>query len=251
MGTAAKYKPNVEIADDAESVAKRSIDLFVAGAEKAISEKDVFRVAISGGQTPRRFFELLAESPQGRSLRWDKIQLFWVDERYVPPDSEWSNYNLAAETFIDKVAIPPENVHQIPTDYGDFAVAATSYEQTIREVFGIGLGQTPQFDVIFLGMGMGGHIGSLFPDSYACFDTANLACVVYVMGDRHDRVTLTRPVICGASHLVVLICGQEKSKILEKVFHTDPDDIRYPAHILWPVLDKVTWLIDKDAAKAL
>ena len=101
MGTAAKYKPNVEIANDAESVARRSIDLFVADAEKAINEKNVFRVAISGGQTPRRFFELLAESPQGQSLQWDKIQLFWVDERYVPPDSEWSNYNLAAKTFID------------------------------------------------------------------------------------------------------------------------------------------------------
>ncbi len=251
MGTAAKYKPNVEIADDAESVARRSIDLFVADAEKAINEKDVFCVAISGGQTPRRFFELLAESPQGQSLRWDKIQLFWVDERYVPPDSEWSNYNLAAETFIDKVAIPPENVHQIPTDYGDFAVAAALYEQTIRKVFGIKLGETPKFDLLVLGMGMDGHIGSLFSDSYACFDTADLACVVYVMSDRHDRVTLTRPVMCAASHLVVLICGQEKAEILQKVFNTDPDDIRYPAHILWPVLDKVTWLIDKDAAKAL
>lgn len=251
MGTAAKYKPNVEIADDTESVARRSIDLFVADAEKAIKEKDVFCVAISGGRTPRRFFELLAESPQGQSLRWDKIQLFWVDERYVPSDSEWSNYNLAAKTFIDKVAIPPENVHQIPTDYGNFAVAAASYEQTIRDVFGIGHGETPQFDLIVLGMGMGGHIASLFPDSYACFDTSDLACVVYVMGDRHNRVTLTRSVICGASHLVVLVCGQEKAKILEEVFNTDPDDIRYPAHILWPVLDKVTWLIDKEAAKAL
>ncbi|MHC4743066.1 MAG: 6-phosphogluconolactonase, partial [Planctomycetota bacterium] len=84
-----------------------------------------------------------------------------------------------------------------------------------------------------------------------CFDTADLACVVYVMGDRHDRVTLTQRVMRAASHLVVLICGEEKAEILHKVFNTDPDDIRYPAHILWPVLDKVTWLIDKDAAKSL
>lgn len=251
MGTAAKYKPNIEIADDAESAAKRSLDLFVADVEKTISEKGVFYVAVSGGQTPRRFFELLAETPQGKSLAWDKVQLFWVDERCVPQDSEWSNYNLATETFIDKVSIPPENVHHIPTDYGDFTIAATSYERTIRKVFGIGIGETPRFDLILLGMGTDGHIGSLFPDSYACFDTADLACVVYVMGDRHDRVTLTRSVICAASHLIVLICGEEKAEILHKVFNTDPDDIRYPAHILWPVLDKVTWLIDKDAAKSL
>ena len=241
----------MEVADDPESVAKRSLDLFVSRAEKAIGEKGVFYVAISGGQTPRRFFELLAETEQGRALAWDKVHLFWVDERLVPTYSEWSNYNLASQIFLDRVAIPPENVHHIRTDYGDFAVAAASYEQTIRKVFGIEVGQLPEFDLILLGMGTDGHIGSLFPDSYACFDTCDLACVVYVMGDRHDRVTLTRPVMCAASHLVVLVCGQEKAEILQKVFYSDPEDIRYPAHILWPVLHKVTWLVDKDAAQAL
>ena len=126
MGTAAKYKPNVEIAPDAESAARKSVDVFVADAKKAISAKDVFYVAVSGGHTPRRFFELLGEIPEVVSLPWDKIQLFWVDERYVPPDSEWSNYKLAAETFLDKVAIPQPNIHRIPTECGDFKVAARS-----------------------------------------------------------------------------------------------------------------------------
>ena len=92
METTAKYKPNVEITSDPETLAQRSIELFVAGAQKAINAKDAFYVAISGGHTPKRFFELLAELPQANSLPWDKIQLFWVDERYVEPDSEWSNY---------------------------------------------------------------------------------------------------------------------------------------------------------------
>ncbi|GAI49969.1 unnamed protein product, partial [marine sediment metagenome] len=83
MGTTTKYKPNVEIASDPESLAQRSVGLFVADAQKAIKAKDAFFVAISGGHTPKRFFELLGEVPQAGSLPWDKIQLFWVDERYV------------------------------------------------------------------------------------------------------------------------------------------------------------------------
>jgi 6-phosphogluconolactonase len=222
METTAKYKPNVEIASDPETLAQRSVELFVADAQKAIKAKDVFYVAISGGHTPRRFFELLCEVPQASSLPWDKIQLFWVDERYVGADSQWSNYKLAADTFLTKVAIPQENIHRIPTEYDDFKVAADSYEQTIREVFGLDESQSPEFDLIILGMGAEGHTGSLFPNSYARFDTENLACVVYVMDGKLNRITLTHPVLCAASHLAILVSGQEKAGILKKVLTNEP-----------------------------
>ena len=251
METTAKYKPNVEIASDPETLAQRSVELFVADAQKAIKAKDVFYVAISGGHTPRRFFELLGEAPQASSLPWEKIQLFWVDERYVRPDSQWSNYKLAADTFLAKVAIPQENIHRIPTEYDDFKVAASSYEQTIREVFGLGENQTPEFDLIVLGMGAEGHTGSLFPNSYAPYDTENLACVVYLLDEKLNRITLTHPVLCAASHLAILISGREKAGILKKVLTSELDEVRYPIHVLWPILDKVTWLVDEEAAKSL
>ena len=251
METAAKYKPNLEIASDAESVARRSVEVFVSDAQRAISEKGIFCVAISGGHTPRRFFELLGEIPEARSLPWQNIHLFWVDERYVPPDSEWSNYRLAAESFLDKVPIPDYNIHRIPTEYGDFKVAARSYEETIRSVFGLARDEVPKFDLIVLGMGVDGHIGSLFRDCYACFDTADLACVVYVLDEKQNRITLTHPVMCAAAHVAVLVCGQEKAGTMKKVFTTAPDDVRYPVHVLWPILDRVTWLVDTDAAKAI
>jgi len=251
METTAKYKPNVEIASDPETLAQRSVELFVADAQKAIKAKDVFYVAISGGHTPRRFFELLGEAPQASSLPWEKIQLFWVDERYVRPDSQWSNYKLAADTFLAKVAIPQENIHRIPTEYDDFKVAASSYEQTIREVFGLGENQTPEFDLIVLGMGAEGHTGSLFPNSYAPYDTENLACVVYLLDEKLNRITLTHPVLCAACHLAILISGREKAGILKKVLTSELDEVRYPIHVLWPILDKVTWLVDEEAAKSL
>ena len=251
MKTTAKYKPNVEIVSDPESLAQRSVELFVADAQKAIDAKNAFYVAISGGHTPKRFFELLGEVPQSTSLPWDKIQLFWVDERIVQPDSPQSNYRLAADTFLAKVAIPEKNIHPIPTEHSDIKVAAHRYEEAIREVFGLEKGQTPEFDLIVLGMGVEGHTGSLFPDSYAPFDMEDLACVVYVLSKDVNRITLTHPVLCAASHLAVLVSGQEKAVILKEVLTSEPDEVRYPIHALWPILDKVTWLVDSDAAKSL
>jgi len=251
MATVAKYKPNIEVVSNPESLAQRGLEIFIADAEEAIKSKKVFHVAISGGHTPRRFFELLGSTPKAKALPWDKIQLFWVDERYVPPDSQWSNYKLAADTFLAKVAIPKENVHRIPTEYSDFKAAAQCYEETIRKVFGLRENQVPEFDLIVLGMGAEGHTGSLFPNSYAPFDTEDLACVVYVLDEKLNRITLTHPVLCAASHLTVLVSGEEKARILKEVLTSEPDEVRYPIHALWPVLDKITWLVDRKAATAI
>jgi len=251
MATTANYKPNLEVAADAEGIAHRSVELFVADAQKAIMTKDAFYVAVSGGHTPKRFFQLLAEVPKAKFLPWHKIHLFWVDERYVPPNSPSSNYKLAADTFLGKVAIPQQNIHRIPTEYDDIREAAHCYEDIIREVFGLKENQVPAFDLIVLGMGVEGHTGSLFPDSYVPFDMENLASVVYFLDEKFNRITLTHPVLCAASHLVVLVSGKEKAGILKEVLTSEPDEVRYPIHVLWPILDKVTWLVDSDAAKAI
>ncbi len=251
MGTAAKHQPNLEVVSDPQSLGQRSVELFVADAQKAISAKGVFRAALSGGHTPKPFFELLGQATRSRELPWDAIHLFWVDERCVPPDSKWSNYRLAAETFLPKVGIPEANIHRIRAEQPDFEAEARSYEQTIRTAFGISEKQTPRFDLIVLGMGADGHTGSLFPDSYACFDTDDLACVVYGLGERLNRITLTHPILCSAAHLIVLVSGEEKALILKDVFTSEQDEVRYPIHTLWPILDKVTWLVDSDAAKAI
>ena len=250
-----KYKASIEVLSNPENLAQQCVNIFISEAQKAVSEKGVFYVAISGGHTPKHFFELLGKlvESHGREsvLTWDKIQLFWVDERYVPSDSPQSNYKLAKDTFLNKVPIPEENVHRIPTEYSDFKNAAKKYEEIIKNVFKLEQGQKPVFDLIVLGMGPDGHTGSLFPNSYATFDTDDLACVVYVMDEKLNRITLTHPVLCAAQRLVVLVSGKEKAAILKEVMTSEPDEVRYPIHTIWPVLDKVTWLIDKDAASDL
>jgi len=251
METATEFKPNIEIVTDLEGLAQRCVELFVADAQKAIRERGVFYVAISGGHTPMRFFQLLGEIPRAKSPAWEKIQLFWVDERYVPPDSPWSNYKLAADTFLNKVAIPPQNVHRIDTTFSDLATAARHYEQTIRKVFGLEENQTPAFDLIVLGMGAQGYAGSLFPNCFAPFDTDELACVVYALDAKLNRITLTHPVLRAASHLALLVSGKEKAGILKEVLTSEPDEVRFPIHTLWSILDKITWLVDSEAAKAI
>ena len=248
MEMTAKY--NIEVSSDAEDLAHRTVQLFVGAAGEAIESRGVFYTAISGGHTPERFFQLLATTPEGKSLPWDKIHVFWVDERYVPPDSEASNYKLAADTFLDRISIPSANVHRIPTEYEDINDAARAYERTIREVFGLAEGEIPEFDLVVLGMGTDGHTGSLFPSSYAAFDTDDLACVVYVMDNTTmNRITLTSPVLLAARHLVVLVSGKEKAQTLREVLRGEPDEVKFPIHVLWPVLDKITWLADRDAAR--
>lgn len=251
MKATAKFKPNIEVVRDPDVLAQRCAEMFVADALKAIEAKNVFHVAISGGHTPERFFELLGEMPEVGSLPWDKIQLFWVDERIVDADSPLSNYKLAADTFLAKVPIPQENVHRIPTENDDFKASALSYESTIRKVFDLAPGKLPEFDLIVLGVGGDGHTGSLFSGSYAAFDVEDMACAVYVLDDSPNRITLTPPVLCAASHLIVLVCGQGKAEILKEILTSEPDEVRYPIHVLWPVLDKITWLVDTAAAQSL
>jgi 6-phosphogluconolactonase len=249
-------KPFVKVLVDADAVSRECLQQFVYAAENTIKTKGVFRFAISGGHTPRGFFELLGRESQARSLDWGKMHVFWVDERYVPYDSPMSNYKLAADTFLTKVPIPKQNIHPIPTEDEDFETSAREYEKTIRSAFGLKPGQMPVFDFVLLGMGPDGHTGSMFPGFYATFDTRDIACVVYLLDQKLpdqqvNRITLTHPVLKAATQLVVLVTGPEKAEILKTVLTGPPDEIRYPIHSLWPALDKILWLADTTAAKLL
>lgn len=236
---------------EAGGFARAAVGIFVKDARLAIAEAGRFFVAISGGHTPKGFFELMAQSDEAKSLAWDKIELFWVDERCVSLDSDDNNYKLASETFLSKVPIPAGNVHRIAGESSNYSNAAAEYEEQIRQVFSIAPGEMPKFDLVILGMGPDGHIGSLLPNSYALFNTENLACVVYRMDDDFGRITLTHPVLCNAAHLLIMIAGEEKAEIVKEVLQGEPDEVKYPVHTLWPILEKVTWLIDDKAAALL
>lgn len=257
MSRVRQQKPNVKIVSDSDAAARECLDIFITAAEQAVKAKGVFHTAVSGGHTPIKFFELLGSRAEVKNMPWDKIHVFWVDERYVPHDSPHSNYKLARDSFLSKVPIPEQNIHPIPTEGEDSDLACKEYEKTISSVFDIKPGQLPEFDLVVLGMGADGHTGSMFPGSYASFDTTDLACVVYLLdqGDMPDkpvtRITLTHPVICAASRIVMLVTGKEKAQILKEVLTSPPDDVRYPVHSLLPAIERITWVVDSEAAKLL
>ena len=249
MEQMSRPKPQIKLFDSSDDVAAAALTAFVDDANLAIKSHGRFTVAISGGRTPAKLFELLGDSIVSRQLEWDKIHLFWVDERCVAPQDKASNYGLAASLFVNKVLIPPENVHRVMGEQTDYSLTAKQYEQEVLNSFGLPYGQVPEFDFILLGMGADGHIASLFPNTVSVFETKDIVTAVYMMGDMPSRITLTRLVLTAAKHIVVLISGEEKAETLRNVLQSSPDEIKYPVHTLWPVLDKVTWLIDNEAGK--
>jgi 6-phosphogluconolactonase len=227
------------------------LQFFIDEAKKNICERDNFYFAISGGNTPMGFYKLLGNSETAKQINWSKIHLFWVDERMVSKDSPESNYRLAAETFLDKAGLREHNIHRIPTELGDYKTCLSAYQKDLKDTFGLGAGQVPQFDLILLGMGGDGHTASLFPGSPNLENNSpeKLAAVEYTKG--LDRITFTPLLLTEAKKIIVLVTGEDKAEILNQVFNTKPDKLKFPVHLLWETPEKVTFLTDKSAAEKL
>ena len=242
--------PHIIKVSDAEALADSAAAEFVTAAQTAVSHRGAFYAAISGGKTPELFFKRLAQPDCALQIPWDKTHLFWADERCVPPDSTESNYGLAARTFLNAVPIPREQVYRIHGEYDDCVRAADTYEAVLKSVFDLEEGQFPCFDLIVLGLGKDGHIASLLPDDAGVSVTDALTWPVHQEAGL-NRVTLTAPVLQNARALLVLVSGEQKAPIVQTIFSSPPDAIHYPAHVLWPVLGKVLWLVDGAAVEQL
>ncbi len=244
------YRPVIRCVADAAAMAERAAAEFVAAAQDAVAQRGMFYAAISGGKTPRLFFERLAQPDVSSQIPWDKTCLFWADERCVPPDETESNYRLALETFLSKVPIPPSQIFRVHGEYEDCALAADAYESQIQAVFDLQERQCPVFDLIVLGLGQDGHIASLLPGDPSVSIMDRLTWPVY-HDTRLNRVTLTPPVLQNARRLLVLVAGQDKAEIAHQLFSAPPDTSRFPAYVLWPVLERVLWLLDAAASASM
>lgn len=246
-----QIKTNTRVVENRNEIALTATRLFMELAEKSIAEKGAFDVAISGGRSPIEFYNRVAGTLLPSGIDWEKIHIFWVDERCVSPDSEHSNYKLAFDSLVSKIPIPADNVHRMAGEVCDYSLAVQEYESIIRDHFEISEGEFPVFDLISLGMGADGHIASLFPNSNTLFDTQDIVAPVYMMNEKLNRITLTVPVLQAARNLIVIISGKEKAKAVRNVFCSEEDEIQYPVHALWPVLDRVNWILDREAAVLL
>jgi 6-phosphogluconolactonase len=203
------------VLDDLDAIAERVAAWLV---EKAAAVEGGFSLALSGGSTPRRLYERLA-SPQWRDrMPWERVHLFWGDERFVPPDHPDSNQRMAREALIAHVPVPPSNVHPVPTD-GTPEYAARRYDAELR-AFAAGRGAAPLFDVQLLGLGEDGHTASLFPGTAALAELKALA--VAVVGAKPEpRITLTYPALAASRDVAFLVAGAGKRDMLRRLLAGD------------------------------
>jgi 6-phosphogluconolactonase len=237
---------------DGAALAQRAARHFVEMASEAVARHGQARVAISGGSTPKAAFNLLADprQPWRERMPWDKLELYWVDERTVPPDSTESNYRMTREALLDHAPLRPEQVHRMEGEL-EPEVAAARYESMLRNDFRLEGAESPRFDLIELGMGDDGHTASLFPHTEAIHALGRLVIANQVPQKETWRITLTWPVINNASSVFFLIGGADKAKVLRDVFMGERDPERLPSQLIWPTSGILTLFLDKDAAALL
>jgi len=242
----------VRVFSDAKSLSRGAADEFVRAARAAIDSRGQFTVALSGGSTPKAMFSLLSEDHRSAAapLAWERIHVFFGDERHVPPDHPESNFRMASESLLDHVPIPPGNVHRILGEL-DAATAAARNEAELRSVFQTTPGATPKFDLVLLGMGTDGHTASLFPDSAALGETTALVTANWVEKFKSHRITFTFALPNKASEVLFLTDGNDKAEMLRNILRGDPSGQTYPAQNVRPHDGRLIWMVDEAAARAL
>jgi 6-phosphogluconolactonase len=251
----------VRIYSDAQELALKAARHFARLADQYVVGHGHFTVALSGGSTPRAMFSLLAEDPFRDTVPWSEIYFFWGDERCVPADHPDSNYRMASETLLSKVAVPADNIFRIPAEMEDHDAAAEEYSAILRTFFltGPGMSQTgtaplsalPRFDLIFLGMGPDGNTASLFPGTAALHAGEQVAVANYVEKFAAYRITLTAATINNARNVTFVAGGADKAETLRDVLEGPYQPDLYPSQLIGPHNGSLLWMVDEAAAAQL
>jgi 6-phosphogluconolactonase len=246
--TAVTYK----VLPDGEALARAMAEQLLAAAQEAVASRGVARIAISGGNTPKRTFEMLADSAatEFSVFPWDKTDLFWVDERCVPPDDKESNYRMTKMALLDKVPLAADHVFRIEGEL-DPELSAARYESIIRNRFRLEGAELPTFDLVALGMGPDGHTASLFPHTAGIHELTRIAIANHVPQKETWRVTLTSPVINQGRKVVFLIGGTDKAEVLSSVVGKTYDPETWPSQVIQPKSGQLLMLLDQAAAAKL
>lgn len=240
----------ITIYSDIETLSHEAARSVVRIAQEAIAKHGRFTIALSGGSTPKKLYALLAEEPYCSEIDWSLVDIFWSDERCVPPDDTESNYHLAQQVMLSKIPLPASQVHRMPAEQGDRDAASLAYTIEMKNVFGVGTG-IPAFDLIQLGMGPEGHTASLFPHQASLHEQQRLIMPVSVPKPPPPRLTFTPRLLNEARHVLFLVTGAEKADAVRAVLEGDFQPEEYPAQIVQPPKGEVTWMLDTAAAAKL
>ena len=236
--------PEVRACADLSDMSRRVAEAAVDTINDAVRTAGTCSIVLSGGSTPRTLYGLLASRFRAE-IPWANVQVFWGDERYVPPEDPRSNYRLAKEALLDHVPCPAANIHPMPTHFPGAEVAARDYERTLRNHF---VDEWPRFDFVLLGIGDDGHTASLFPGSLALAERTRWVVAAKAPVEPQVRLTLTMPALTRAAAIYVLVTGASKREALRHVLAGAGDWIKYPAAGVRLGTGSVIWWADRDAA---
>ena len=238
-------RTNLRVYDNPEEVARAVASRFVEVSREAIETRGRFSVALAGGSTPKRVYELLASEEWRAQVAWARVHVFFGDERCVPPEHPDSNFRMARESLLARVPLPAENVRRLRGE-GDPAESAAMYEAALRAFFD---GEPwPRFDLVMLGMGDDGHTASLFPGSPALREQTAWVVAAHVEKLRAYRLTLTLPAINHAENVMFVVTGASKSERLREVLAAPKVSDPPPAQLVRPTRAPLEWFLDKAAA---
>ncbi len=238
----------IRIFKDLERLSHDAADLFIEQAANAIKERGHFLVALNGGSTPTRLFQLLATTYRDQ-VDWSNIHVFWGDERCVSPDDPGSNYGQARDTLLRHIPIPDLNIHRVKGEL-EPVEASRDYALTLKRFASLPF-EFPRFDLIYLGMGEDGHTASLFPGSPVDVTEPTLPVTAHYQDRPANRVTMTQLVFDQARMVVFLATGEKKSVTLAEVLSDRYTPELYPAQRINTKNGQVIWLVDEEAASKL
>ena len=242
----------IKVFANATEIACHAAADVVRIANEAAAARGVFTIALSGGSTPKTLYTLLAEHPSLRnSLPWNKIKVFFGDERHVGPGHADSNFQMASDAMLSKAPFKSEQIHRMKGEYADTAQAAQEYEDVIRREFDLQTGAFPQFDVILLGMGNEGHTLSLFPGTKALKETERIVTRNWVGKLCTERLTLTARAANNAHNIIFMIAGADKACALKSVLEGPYEPEQLPSQMIQPAAGTLSWLVDEAAGSML
>lgn len=234
--------PIVEVLTTKENLIDRALAIVIDCIKTAVNDRQRCTLALSGGSTPKPLYEALAQTP----LPWEQLHCFWGDERYVPIEHPDSNQRMARQAWLDRIPIPAQNIHPMPTSAGDPHLDAHTHETELHTFFSLTPGEFPEFDLVLLGLGPDGHTASLFPHTPALDVVDRLVTVG--MKDGQPRLTFTAQLINQSRYVLFIVAGENKRPALQEIFAENGNSQQYPARLIRPQ-GILHWLLDEEAGE--
>jgi 6-phosphogluconolactonase len=239
--------PDISVSKDAERMSRLAAATISDLIGRANEERGISFVALAGGETPLRVYQMLAADPEQNTIDWRHVHLFFGDERMVPPDDPASNYGMVFRELVSRIPIPAENVHRIRGE-ASATDAGTEYETELQKWFG---GHLPRFDIVVLGVGEDGHTASLFSGTGSLGEVSRMAIGYFVPQLNSWRVTLTLPVLLNARETLFLVAGKRKASVVARILEAGESWPDLPASMIRPTQGTVRWMLDEEAASLL